>query len=172
MLTVYHGSTTEVSRPLAKIGRPNLDFGPGFYVTTLREQAVSWAQNICRRFPGKSPVLNTYELDMDCIHTSGYKLLRFEAYDETWLDFIAASRKGLQPWLTYDLIAGGIANDRVFDAVEAYLDGLATKEKALGLLVYQMPNDQICLLNQQLIDECLHFIESQYVHKQEGGKKR
>ena len=43
MLTVYHGATCIVEKPLCHIGRDNLDFGKGFYVTDLKEQAISWA---------------------------------------------------------------------------------------------------------------------------------
>ena len=39
MLTVYHGSTYRVEQPLAGVCRPNLDFGVGFYLTDLKEQA-------------------------------------------------------------------------------------------------------------------------------------
>ena len=40
-MKVYHGSTIIVREPLANVGRRNLDFGEGFYVTDLREQAIS-----------------------------------------------------------------------------------------------------------------------------------
>ena len=43
MIIVFHGSVVEVDKPLVKLGRKNLDFGQGFYVTDLREQAVRWA---------------------------------------------------------------------------------------------------------------------------------
>ncbi len=35
VITVYHGGTNEIQSPLVHVGRPNLDFGPGFYVTDL-----------------------------------------------------------------------------------------------------------------------------------------
>ena len=37
--TLYHGSYLSVPYPLTSVGRRELDFGPGFYVTSLREQA-------------------------------------------------------------------------------------------------------------------------------------
>lgn len=40
-MKVYHGSTSIVANPLAAVGRKHLDFGQGFYVTDLEEQAVS-----------------------------------------------------------------------------------------------------------------------------------
>ena len=36
MITVYHGGTQVVDRPVCLFGRENLDFGRGFYVTPLR----------------------------------------------------------------------------------------------------------------------------------------
>lgn len=43
---------------------------------------------------------------------SDYRCLRFEAYDEAWLNFIVQSRKGMEPWKEYDFIEGGVAEDR------------------------------------------------------------
>ena len=36
---VYHGGTEKIEHPICLFGRKNLDFGQGFYVTSLREQA-------------------------------------------------------------------------------------------------------------------------------------
>ena len=99
MLTVYHGATCPVSQPLCNAGRSNLDFGRGFYVTNLREQAVSWA---VRPVNAHLPQwLNIYELDTDRIHAT-YRCLRFEAYDRQWLDFIVGCRSGESLWQEYD----------------------------------------------------------------------
>ena len=35
-----------VQNPLAKAGRENLDFGKGFYVTNIHEQARRWASGM------------------------------------------------------------------------------------------------------------------------------
>ena len=104
--------------------------------------------------------INVYEFDMDAAIKAGFKLLRFDAYDQDWLNFIVASRNGKQPWTGYDIIEGGVANDRVIDTIEDYLNDIITIEQALGQLVYAQPNHQICLLNQQLIDTHLHFDKS------------
>ena len=37
--TLFHGSTLVVGTPSATIGRTELDFGPGFYLTNDRSQA-------------------------------------------------------------------------------------------------------------------------------------
>lgn len=61
--------------------------------------------------------------------------------------------------ICYDLVEGGVANDRVFDTIENYIEGQISKDIALGRLRYEKPNNQLCILNQQLIDECLSFEE-------------
>lgn len=160
ILTLYHGSTHRVEHPLVTLGRKNLDFGQGFYLTTYRDQAIQWAlrQQILRR--ADVAWLNEYRLDMEKVNTYNYTQKHLEGYNREWLDFIAASRHGETPWEGYDLIEGGVANDKVVDAVEAYLAGLADVEHTLDKLAYALPNNQMCLLNQQLIDTCLTYMSS------------
>lgn len=159
MLTVYHGSTIQIEFPIAQAGRENLDFGRGFYVTDIREQAERWAVRIGRQLQGV-PILNIYQLDIELIEKK-YRYLKFDNYDKAWLDFIVGSRKGEKPWAAYDIVEGGVANDRVVDTVEGYMNGMMTVEMALGQLSQHQPNNQFCLLNQSLIDECLHFINAE-----------
>lgn len=65
-LTVYHGATAVIDTPLCGFGRPNLDFGQGFYVTDLKEQAVKWAKIVAEKRKS-APLLNVYELDKDAV---------------------------------------------------------------------------------------------------------
>ena len=109
---VYHGAACAVPHPLAGYGRADLDFGQGFYVTTLRGQAERWANIVAMRIPQGKAILNIYELDTEQI-CQQYRCLTFEAYD-----------------------------------------------LALERLAQHRTNQQICLLNQRLIDQCLHFKES------------
>lgn len=43
---LYHGSYIAVEAPLVSVGRRELDFGPGFCVTNLRDQAERWARRV------------------------------------------------------------------------------------------------------------------------------
>lgn len=49
MKKVYHGSIVDVVKPLVSLGRPNLDFGQGFYLTDLEDLAKRWAVRIGTR---------------------------------------------------------------------------------------------------------------------------
>lgn len=160
-MIVFHGSTEIIRQPLANAGRRNLDFGTGFYVTDLREQAVFWANRPVNN--NRMHWLNVYELDMDGVLNSSYRYLRFSSYDFAWLEFVVGNRRGEERWQDYDLIEGGIANDRVFNTIELYAAGLTPREEALEKLRYEKPNNQLCLLRQELIDHYLHFITAEEV---------
>ena len=154
-LIVYHGTTLMVKHPICKFGRQNLDFGQGFYVTDIWTQAVDWAIRMARN-KKEAPVLNRYKLNRDGFLSEGRALI-FDAYDEDWLRFIVASRTEQNPAKDYDYIEGGVANDRVVDTVNLFMQGLMTMETALTRLSEHQPNNQICLLNQQLTDKYLKF---------------
>ena len=91
-MEVYHGSTVVVSTPLVGAGRRNLDFGQGFYITDLRQQAISWATRPING--GKPNILNVYELDKEAILAHAYNYKVFSAYDSEWLDFVIENRRG------------------------------------------------------------------------------
>ena len=59
-MKVYHSSTVKVEYPDTAHSRSYLDFGRGFYLTTIREQAVKYAERFLRR--GSEAWLNTYEM--------------------------------------------------------------------------------------------------------------
>lgn len=154
-ITVYHGATEIVQAPLCKIGRPRLDFGQGFYVTDLKEQAIKWAQTLADKREEK-PLLNIYQLDKDAILAEARSKI-FTAYDKDWLDFIVGNRQGKNPAKDYDYVEGGIANDRVIDTVNLYITGFYDTESALQQLAFHKPNNQICILNQELLNKYLEY---------------
>ena len=105
-MEVYHASTMVVESPDTTHSRAFLDFGPGFYVTTLQDQAVKYGARFTYR--GKEAFLNTYEL-----------------------------------------------------AVDLYFAGDISKEECLRRLIFEEPNNQICIRSQQVLNECLTFKSSQ-----------
>lgn len=156
MITVYHGTAAVVQFPLVSYGRINLDFGQGFYVTDIHQQAVRWAERVSsRKFV--PPVVNVYEFDKDeAIRVCRY--LYFESYNREWLDFVVANRSGKMLWKAYDVIEGDVANDNVIDTVEDYLRGRMSADAALRELSKHQSNNQFCFLNQDILDKYLRFI--------------
>lgn len=154
-ITVYHGGTERVEKPLCLLGRQNLDFGKGFYVTDIKEQAVRWAVVTAQRRKAHS-LINIYQLDRDAILAEA-RCKIFQSYDKEWLDFIVSGRRGENPAAVFDYVEGGVANDRVIDTVNLYMSGLLSVEMTLQRLAYHHPNNQICLLNQSITDKYLTY---------------
>lgn len=160
-MKLYHGSTVIVDKPLVSYGRDNLDFGKGFYTTNLQSQAEKWVQRFITL--GKKGIISIYNFDDTDIQTK-YRYKKFSEYNEEWLDFILACRNGSKEYLNYDIIEGGIANDKVFNTVELYFSKLIDKTTALQRLKSEIPNNQICFVSQKVLEEVLHF-ESSYEAK-------
>ena len=157
-MKLYHGSKDIVDKPLVSHGRDNLDFGKGFYTTSVQAQAENWVQRFI--LLGHKGYINVYDYDEAEARTK-YRYKNFPEYNEEWLDFILACRNGSKIYQDYDIIEGGIANDKVFNTVELYFQNLIDKETALSRLKYEKPNNQICFINQKVQDAVLHF-ESYY----------
>lgn len=161
MITLYHGTYLPVSRPLAKVGRKNLDFGPGFYLTQIESQAKDWAKIVAsRKGRNITPILNIYHFEQTNAEKAGIRFKRFDSYDIEWLNYVIDCRRGKDISHSYDVVEGGVANDNVIDTVEDYEKGIITAEQALGQLCYKKVNHQICILNQDVIDKYLSFVDS------------
>lgn len=159
-MIVYHGSYCIVDNPHISFSRDALDFGKGFYVTEIKEQAINWTSKFKRR--GKKGYLNIYKLDINKV-MGNYKVKKFLSYDLEWLDFILDCRAGSHIYLEYDMVVGGIADDRVYNTIELYQDRLIEKDEALKRLQYYKPNQQICIINQEIIDKFIKYEESKEV---------
>jgi hypothetical protein len=157
-MKLYHASTCVVEKPDVLHSRDKLDFGMGFYLTAIREQAEQYAKRFTRR--GKEAFINEYELDDE---TPGFNIKSFPSYDEEWLDYVAVCRNGGMPQPLYDGVSGGVANDKVFNTVDLYFAGVISKDEALGRLKYEKPNHQLCILNGQMLNGHLHFVKAEKV---------
>ena len=161
MITLYHGTYLSVPEPLAKIGRKNLDFGPGFYLTKIESQAKDWAIIIASRKGRETrAVVNVYHFNIESAEADNIRIKRFDTYNIEWLNYVVDCRKGKDISSDYDIVEGGVANDNVIDTVEDYEKGIITAEQALGQLRYKKVNHQICILNQEVIDKYLLYVES------------
>ena len=154
-MEVYHSSPVVVESPDITHSRAFLDFGPGFYVTTLQEQAVKYGARFTNR--DKEAFLNIYDL---ADNLNKWKVIEFKRYDEAWLDFVTECRQGRIVG-DYDIVIGGIANDKVFRTVDLYYAGDISKKECLRRLIYEEPNNQICIRTQRVLEECLTFKSSQ-----------
>lgn len=57
----------------------------------------------------------------------------------------------------YDMIVGGIADDKVFDTLNLFFDEFIRKDEALRRLTYERPNIQYCIRTELMLKKCLTF---------------
>ena len=162
-MILYHGSYTAIEKPDLRFSRPKTDFGKGFYLTPLKEQAISWSNRF--RYERGTSVISIFNF----LLKPGEKLpdtirvLEFDTHSAEWLDFITACRLGQPVDSKWDLVLGGVANDKVFDTLQLYFDNLISADEAIGRLRYNKPNYQYCFKTQSLIDEYLSFAGSEVI---------
>ena len=158
-MILYHGGTEAVMQPDCKKGRPDLDFGQGFYVTLLQDQAEGFARRKARDRKSK-PVISVYEFYYeaaieDCVY------LNFEFYDEAWLDFVSDNRSGIDRTAGYDLICGPVANDDVYQTFILYSTGVYSKEQTLEALKIKKLYNQ-CVFTTDLALSFITFKEAKF----------
>jgi len=127
-MKVYHGSYTEIETIDLSKGELQRDFGRGFYVTKLREQAEYWATRK-GNFNETNGVITEFIFYESAFATDYYKTLRFEDYTEEWLDFVILNRKNdLQNNAhDYDIIEGPVADDAIATRIVLFLKGGISK---------------------------------------------
>lgn len=155
-MIVYHGTTKAIKQPNVRYSKQYLDFGKGFYVTTYRKQAEKWALRKALR-QGKVPIVNVYEMQENI---EKYRVLTFERDDELWLDYVCTCRKGGELYKKYDIVIGNVANDDVFKTVDMYFRGLWDKKRTIKELRFYKLNDQICIINQNVLEKVLVYKDS------------
>jgi hypothetical protein len=149
-MTVYHGSYKEVKTPRILKGKNTKDFGPGFYCTLIREQAIRWAKRY------DTGTLNTYTVQMN----SDLNILEFRDMTEEWLDFIVQCRAGIPH--SYDIVIGAMADDQIYNFISDYIEGILTKEQFWILAKFKYPTHQMNFCTKKALN-CLKYISSEEV---------
>ncbi len=91
-MLLYHGSNTDIQEINPAMCRPYKDFGQGFYLTVMKDQAEKMARRVARIYGG-SPVLNIYELDDSFMQTKGLNIKDFGTQtSEEWARFVQNNR--------------------------------------------------------------------------------
>ncbi len=145
-MIVFHGSNQIVKNPDISHSFRNLDFGKGFFVTSIREQAERWAKRKADFEIETKPVLNVYEFSDDL---SNYKVLDFKDELDSWIDFVCDCRDGKEDYKKYDIIIGKVANDKVFRVVDMYHSGIWEKDRAIKEIRAYQTYNQIAFVSEK-----------------------
>ena len=140
LITIYHGSTKIIEKPVRGVGNPKNDYGVGFYCTENLELAKEWAST--EHIDGFA---NRYEIDLeglDILHLNQkpYHILN-------WLSILLKNRtfvlsQGLPTeakeyllnhflpdYEPYDIIMGYRADDSYFSFANAFLNNTISLEQ-------------------------------------------
>ena len=158
-MRVYHGSYTqieEIDLSKCEIGK---DFGQGFYVTKIKEQAQFWAERKGLD-NGTQGYVTEFEFNENAFLHFNLKTLRFTGYDGSWLDFVTMNRDTtlLPPTHDYDIIEGPVADDKIATRIKKYLKGNISKQQFLEELKFVKETHQICFCTGRSL-QMLDYVE-------------
>ena len=108
-MIVYHGSSIAVQHPDVCHSYRALDFGKGFYVTTVWKQAERWAKRKADLTGSGHAVVSQYQMS-DAL--SAFRVKTYPKVLNEWIDFVCSCRDGKDIYLAYDVIIGKVANDK------------------------------------------------------------
>ena len=150
-MILYHGSNVIVEKPVLLLRQVrSLDFGPGFYTTTNREQAVDFARKVMIRTKTNTRFVSVYEF-VDEHAPKNLNILRFNAPDEIWFDFVLQNRRKLYSGKQYDLVVGPVANDDVFTTLQLFENGILSRAQAIDALKVKKLYDQYTFASERSI---------------------
>lgn len=155
-MILYQGSNIIVSKPKLIHQNRFLDFGFGFYTTTNKKQAISFAEKVYHRRKEGEKIVNIYQIDEQKAF-SECSVLHFELADEAWLDFVSDNRSGNYKGSKYDFIYAPVANDDVYTTFTLYTSGILTKEQTLETLKIKKLYNQLVLSSEKALSY-LNFI--------------
>ena len=145
-MRLYHGSNTNIVSIQLSLCRPYKDFGRGFYLTDIYEQALNMAKRVARLYGGK-PVVNVYQIDDRFESLSNLNIKIFDlSPSEEWAVFVMNNRNRSFRPLTdplsnqdnkYDIIIGPVANDDISFLFRQYIDHAITHIQLVESLAYK-----------------------------------
>ena len=153
-MKLYHGSNTIIENiDLAK-SKPYKDFGKGFYLTEIREQALRLGQNRANITREGAATVNEYYFDETIMRSGNLNVKEWNDYCEEWAQFVIRNRDHTLPLLQsdFDIVYGPIANDGVNFQLRRYKAGSVTIKELVDELRYSKGiTFQYCFLTEKAI---------------------
>ena len=158
-MTLYHGSDQIIKTPELRHSVRTLDFGPGFYTTTNKEQAIDFAIKVYNRsiragITSQGKYVNIYNVDYEKMQKE-LNILHFKSADEDWFDFVIANRRNIWQGEKYDIIFGPVANDTIYRTLIAFEAGELSKTETIARLKVRKLFDQMTFTS----EKALSFLE-------------
>ena len=151
-LIFYNWNYEILEFPVISKSKFTKDFSWGFYCTTIKKQAENFASKF------NTPIVNVYEIK----NTNSLNVKEFNDYCDEWLDFVVNCRSGATH--EYDVVIGPIADDTIYDYIDAYSHKQMNKQKFFELMKSKYSANQISIHTIKALNY-ISFIESYALHK-------
>ena len=144
-MILYHGSNIKVTEIDLSKCRPYKDFGQGFYLTDIREQAARMAGRVARLYGG-SPQVSAFRIDEAAFIAGDIKILTFDKPSKDWALFVMNNRnKKFSDFgdslcnqdNKYDIVTGPVANDDIVYLFRTFSRGLIDIDALIRGLEYK-----------------------------------
>lgn len=135
-MKLYHGSNIVIDWTDLSKCKPYKDFGQGFYLTEIKEQAEQMARRTSAIYSGE-PIVTEFEFDETALDTLSIKI--FKEPSEEWALFVMAnrSRNNLQPTHSFDIVIGPVADDTIATLFRNFDDGIIDLQMLVNGLKYK-----------------------------------
>lgn len=143
-MKLYHGTNIDIQKVDFSKCNPNKDFGQGFYLTDIKEQAQKMAERRTRIAQTGNPIVIEYDFDEACLKDSSLSVKIFDTPSQEWALFILENRKSSTTGFQhkYDIVIGPVADDGVVFQLERYENNMISLEVLVEELIYRQLNKQ------------------------------
>jgi len=143
-MILYHGTNIDIQSIDLEQCMPYKDFGRGFYLTDLEQQAKDMALRKAKFSPNTSPYVLKYEFDEKALNSEDFQVKIFKEVSEEWAQFIVANRYNPNNEVihNYDIVVGPIADDGVALQIGLFKDGYINLATLTEALKYRKLNNQ------------------------------
>jgi len=152
-MILYHGSNMKFDTVILTKSNDKRDFGKGFYMTTIQDQAKEWAEVL--NFRKKKDGMFVYEFELTNLENLRTRI--FDGISKEWLDFVKENRTKGDIQHEYDAVKGPVANDKTMETIGLYLSGTYSADEAMSRLAYMKPDDQVSIHTEKALTN-LKFI--------------
>lgn len=150
-MKLYHGSNVEIDSINLAMCRPYKDFGKGFYLTDLEEQAKKMAVRVARIYGGL-PVVNVFEIEDHFRELPDIKIKDFGTVTtEEWAKFVMNNRRRTfldekNPLCNkdnkYDIVIGPVADDDMALLFRQYENKMIDFDTLVKGMIYKKTSSQ------------------------------
>lgn len=140
-MILYHGTNQTIDIIDLSVCKPNKDFGQGFYLTDIEQQAQLMAKRRTRIIGNGTPTVIAFEFDERFLYNSNLNVKIFETPSKEWALFILKNRNEPQVQSS-PFVIGPIADDGVTFQLERYTNHLISLEMLVEELTYRKLNHQ------------------------------